>query len=49
MSKFYTMSTQANELYDQAKAAKEKSKKLNNEVLWKKGEVIKLTEELTRL
>ena len=49
MSKFYTTSTQAKELYDQAKAAKEKSKKLNNEVLLKKGEVIKLTEELTRL
>ena len=49
MSKFYIASTQAKELCDGAKAAKEKSKELNNEVLLKKGEVIKLTEELTRL
>ena len=49
MSKFYTVSTQAKELCDQAKAAKEKSKELNNEVLLKKREVIKLIEELTRL
>ena len=49
MSKFYTASTQAKEFCDEAKATKEKSKELNNEVLLKKGEVIKLTEELTRL
>ena len=49
MSKFYTVSTQAKELCDEAKAAKEKSKELNNEVLLKKGEVIRLTEELTHL
>ena len=49
MSKFYTASTQAKELCDEAKAAKEKSKELNNEVLLKKEEVIRLTKELNRL
>ena len=49
MSKFYTASTQAKELCDEAKATKEKSKELSNEVLLKKGEVIRLTEELTCL
>ena len=48
MSKFYTVSTQAKELYDEAKATKEKSIELNKEVLLKKGEV-KLTKDLTRL
>ena len=47
MEKFYTASSQAKELCDEAKAAKAKSKKLNNEVLLKKEEVIRLTEELT--
>ena len=47
MAKFYTASSQAKELCDEAKAAKAKSKKLNNEVLLKKEEVIRLTEELT--
>ena len=41
MSKFYTTSTQAKELCDEAKAAKEKNKELANEVLLKKGEVIR--------
>ena len=49
MSKFYTASTQAKEFCDEAKATKEKSKELNNEVLLKKGEVIRLTEDLNRL
>ena len=49
MLKFYTASTQAKELCNEAKAAKKKSKELTNEVLFKKGEVIKLTEELSRL
>ena len=49
MSKFYTASTQAKDFCDEAKATKEKSKELNNEVLLKKGEVIRLTEDLNRL
>ena len=49
MSKFYTTSTQVKELCAEAKAAKEKSNELNNEVLLKKGVVIRLTEELNRL
>ena len=49
MSKFYTASTQTKELCDEAKAAMEKNKELANEVLLKKGEVIRQTEEVTRL
>ena len=49
MAKFYTASSQAKELCNEAKATKAKSKKLNNEVFLKKGEVIRLTEERTRL
>ena len=49
MSKFYTASTQAKELCDEAKTAKEKNKELNKEFLLKKGEVIRLTEDLNRL
>ena len=49
MSKFYTASTQAKKLCDKAKAAKEKNKDLANEVLLKKGEVIKQSKEVTRL
>ena len=49
MSKFYTASTQAKELCNEAKASNEKSKELNNEVLLKKEEVMTLTEELTCL
>ena len=49
MVKFYIVSSQAKELCDEAKDAKAKSKELNNEVILKKGEVIRLAEELTRL
>ena len=49
MSKFYTASTQAKELCEEAKTAKEKNKELNKEVLLKKGEVIRLTDDLNRL
>ena len=49
MSKFYTVSTQAMELCEEAKTAREKNKELNKEVLLKKGEVIRLTENLNRL
>ncbi|XP_030935860.1 uncharacterized protein LOC115960962 [Quercus lobata] len=49
MSKFYTTSSQAKELCDEAKTAKKKNKELNNEVLLKKGEVIRLTEDLSCL
>ena len=49
MAKFYTVSSQAKELCDEAKVAKAKSKELNNEVLLKKGEVIRLTGELIHL
>ena len=43
------MSTQAKELCEKAKTAKEKNKELNKEVLLKKGEVIIRTEDLNRL
>ena len=46
MSKFYMASSRAKELCDEAKMAKEKNKELNNEVLLKKGEVIRLIEDL---
>ena len=49
MAKFYITSSQAKELCDEAKATKVKSKKLNNEVLLKKGEVIRQIEERTCL
>ena len=49
MSKFYTASIQAKELCEEAKTAKEKNKELNKEVLLKKGEVIRLTDDLNRL
>ena len=49
MSKFYTASTQAKELCEEAKTAKKKNKELNKEVLLKKGEVIRLTEDLNHL
>ena len=49
MSKFYMASTQAKELCEEAKTAKEKNKELNKKVLLKKGEVIRLTEDLNRL
>ena len=47
MAKFYTASSQAKELCDEAKAAK--TKELKDEFLLKKAEVIRLIEELTRL
>ena len=49
MSKFYTASTQAKELCEEAKTAKEKNKEPNKEVLLKKGEVIRLIEDLNCL
>ena len=49
MSKFYIASCQAKELCEEAKTSKEKAKELNNEVLLKKEEVIKLTEDLNHL
>ena len=49
MSKIYTASTQAKEPCNESKVANEKSKELTNKVLLKKGEVIKLTEELNHL
>ena len=49
MSKFYTASTQAKELCEEAETTKEKNKKLNKEVLLKMGEVIRLTKDLNRL
>ena len=48
MSKFYTACTQAKELCIEAKDAKEKNKELSNEVLLKKGEVIRLIEDFKR-
>ena len=44
MLKFYTATCQAKELATEAKTAKEKAKELNNEVLLRKREVLKLTE-----
>ena len=49
MSKFYTASTQAKELSEEAKTIREKNKELNKEILLKKGEVIRLTKDLNRL
>ena len=49
MSKFYTTSCQAKELCEEAKTAKEKAKELSIEVLLKKGELIRLTKDLSRL
>ena len=49
MSKFYTATCQAKELVAEAKTANDKAKELNNEVLLKKGEVLRLTEDFNRL
>ena len=49
MSKFYTVSTPVKELCEETKTAREKNKELNKEVLLKKGEVIRLTEDLNHL
>ena len=49
MSKFYTATCQTKELAAEAKTANDKAKELNNEVLLKKGEVLRLTEDFNRL
>ena len=49
MSKFFTTTCQAKELAIEAKTLKEKAKELNNEVLLKKGEVFRLTEDFNCL
>ena len=49
MSKFYTATCQAKELTAEAKMAKDRAKELNNEILLKKGEVLRLTEDYNRL
>ena len=49
MSKFYTATYQAKELALEAKTAKDKAKELNNEILLRKGEVLRLTEDFNRL
>ena len=49
MSKFYTVTCQAKELATEAKTDKDKAKELSNEVLLKKGEVLRLTEDFNRL
>ena len=49
MSKFYTATCQAKKLAAEAKTAKDKAKELNNEILLKKGEVLKLTEDFNHL
>ena len=49
MSKFYIATYQAKELAAEAKTANDKAKELNNEVLLKKGEVLRLTEDFNRL
>ena len=49
MSKFYTATYQAKELAAKAKTAKDKAKELNNEILLKKGEVLRLTEDFNHL
>ena len=49
MSKFYIATCQAKKLATKAKTAKDKAKELNHEVLLKKGEVIRLTEDFNRL
>ena len=49
MSKFYIATCQAKELATEAKTAKDKAKELNNEILLKKGEVLRLTKDFNRL
>ena len=49
MSKFYTATCQAKELAAEAQTTKDKAKELNNEILLKKGEVLRLTEDYNRL
>ena len=49
MSKFYTVTCQAKKLATEAKTAKDKAKELNNEILLKNGEILRLTEDYNRL
>ena len=49
MLKFYTATCQAKELTTEAKIAKDKAKELNNKILLRKGEVLRLTEDFNRL
>ena len=49
MSKFYTVTYQAKELASEAETTKDKAKELNNEILLKKGEVLRLTEDFNHL
>ena len=49
MLKFYTATCQAKELTTEAKTAKDKAKELNNKILLRKGEVLRLTEDFNRL
>ena len=49
MTKFYTVSSQAKELSDKAKVLRTKNKELEDKLLLKKGEGIRLTEKLTCL
>ena len=49
MSKFYTATCQAKELAAEAKTAKDKANELNNEILLKKGEILRLTEDYNHL
>ena len=49
MTKFYTVSSQAKELSDEAKVLRTKNKELEDKLLLKKGEGIRLTEKLTCL
>ena len=49
MSKFYTATCQAKEFAAEVKMAKDEAKELNNEILLKKGEVIRLTEDFNQI
>ena len=49
MSKFYTATCLVKELATEAKTTKDKAKELNNEVLFKKWEVLRLTEDFNCL
>ena len=49
MTKFYIASSQAKELYDEAKVVRTENKELKDEFLLNECEVIRLTKELTRL
>ena len=49
MLKFYTVTCPAKEFASEAKTAKNKVKELNNEILLKRGEVLRLTKDFNRL